>query len=62
MVNRGFLIFSDDGLEDISTLSNRLFEEEDFSEAGYYSGGKVKQDEIYKIKELNDEIILQHSE
>jgi hypothetical protein len=62
IANRGFLIFSDGGLEDISTLSNRLLSEEDFFDASYYSGGDVKQDEIYKIKELNDEIILQHSE
>ncbi len=62
IANRGFLIFSDGGLEDISTLSNSLLSEEDFFDASYYSGGNVKQDEIYKIKELNDEIILQHSE
>jgi hypothetical protein len=62
IANRGFLIFSDGGLEDISTLSNRLLSEEDFFDASYYSSGNVKQDEIYKIKELNDEIILQHSE
>ena len=57
IANRGFLIFSDDGLEDISTLTNRLLSEDDFSDASYYSGGKVKQDVIYKIKEVTDEII-----
>jgi hypothetical protein len=62
IANRGFLIFSDDGLEDISTLTNRLLSEDDFSDASYYSGGKVTQDVIYKIKEVTDEIILQQSE
>jgi len=62
IANRGFLIFSDDGLEDISALSNRLLSEDDFSNASYYSGGRVRQDEVYKIEELTDEIILQQSE
>jgi len=62
IINKGYMIFSEDGLEDISTLSNRLFTEKDFSGPDYYSGTKLKQDKVYRIEEVRDELMPQHSE
>jgi len=62
IVNKGYMIFSDDGLDDISTLSNRLLAEKDFTDPDYYSGAKLKQDKIYRIKEVADDLMPQHSE
>jgi hypothetical protein len=50
------------GLEDISTLSNRQLIEKDFSDPDYYSGTKLKQDKVYRIKEVSDDLMPQHSE
>ena len=62
IINKGYMIFSEDGLEDISTLSNRLLTEKDFSGPDYYSGTKLKQDKVYRIEEVRDELMPQHSE
>jgi hypothetical protein len=62
IVNKGYIVFSDSGVEDVSTLSKRLLSENDFKVASFYTDGKVKQDKIYKIKEINEDIILQQSE
>lgn len=62
IVNKGFIIFTDFGLEDISTLSKRILSEDDFNSATHYTGQKIKQDKVYKIMGLNEDIILQCSE
>jgi hypothetical protein len=62
VVNKGYMVFSGDNLEDISTLSNRQLDEKDFSDPDYYSGAKLKQDKVYRIKEVSDDLMPQHSE
>jgi len=62
IVNKGFIIFTDSGLEDISTLSKKILSENDFDTATYYTGQKIKQDKVYKIMGLSVDIILQQSE
>jgi len=62
IVNKGYMIFSGDGLEDISTLSNRQLNEKDFANPEYYSGAKLKQDKVYRVKEISDDLMPQYSE
>jgi hypothetical protein len=62
IVNKGYMILSEGGLEEISPLSNRVLSENDFTAAPYYADDKLKQDKVYLIKEVSDDIMVQHSE